>query len=108
MVMRFRLPLIALWLSLLYLLLATAVTGKLLFDQLRVFNRGAATASEPMQFVNPAWVIQEADMALSRLWWMCSAIGFGILLLAASTVWVSLIGSGSFAQMGITTPRLHD
>jgi hypothetical protein len=92
-----RLPLVALWASLAYLLAATAVTGKLCFDQLRVFNQGAAQASGPFQTISPGWVIQEADVALARFWWMCVAIGVGIMLLAMSSVWVSLSGRSSSA-----------
>jgi hypothetical protein len=84
----------ALWASLAYLVVATAVTGKLCFDQLRVFYQGAAEASGPFQFVSPAWVIQQANVALDRLWWMCVAVGVGIVLVAMSSVWVSLSGRG--------------
>lgn len=103
--MRSRFPLIALWASLVYLLVATAVTGKHCFDQLRVFHQGAAQASGPLEFISPAWVIQQADVALERLWWMCVAIGVGIVLLAASTVWVSVVGQGSAAERGAAADR---
>jgi hypothetical protein len=93
--MGFRLALTALWVSLVYLLAAAAVTGKFCFDQLRVFHQGAAKASGPLEFVSPAWVIQQADEALDRLWWMCTAVGIGLVLLAASAVWVSLAGRSS-------------
>jgi hypothetical protein len=88
--MRERFPLIALWASLGYLFAATAVTGKAPFDQVRVFNRGAAEASGPLEFISPAWVVVQADLLLTRLWWMFLAVGFGIVLIAMSTVWVSL------------------
>jgi hypothetical protein len=104
-IMRFRFPLITLWASLVYLLIATAVTGKQCFDQLRIFNQGAAKASGPLEFINPAWVIQETDVALDRLWWMCTAIGVGIVLLAASTVWVSVVGKGSIADQNAPPDR---
>jgi len=88
--MKERLPLIALWVSLAYLVVATAATGKAALDQVRVFNRGAAEASGPLEFISPAWVVVQADLLLARLWWMFAAVGVGIMLIAMSTVWVSL------------------
>jgi hypothetical protein len=99
--MRARFPYFALWTSLMYLLAATAITGKLCFDQLRVFNQVAATASGPLEFLSPAWVVQQADLAMGRLWGMCAAIGLGIVLIAASTMWVSLAGRVSPGQPGV-------
>src|SRR5262245_15758645 len=104
--MKPRLPVLTLWASLLYLLIATAVTGKLCFNQLRVFNQGAAKASGPTEFVNPAWVIREADKALDRLWWMCAAVGVGIVLIAVSAVWVSLSGQVSTAEPAVAPDRV--
>ena len=103
--MQRRFSLIALWASLVYLLVATAITGKPCFDQLRVFNQGAAKASGPLEFISPAWVIQEADKALARLWWMCVAVGVGILLIASSTVWVSLTGCDSATDRSAAPDR---
>jgi hypothetical protein len=90
--MKPRLPWVALWSSLVYLIVATALTGKLCFDQMLVFGQGAAQASGSLQAVSPVWVVQEANAALARLWWMCAAIGVGIVLIAASVVWVSAAG----------------
>jgi hypothetical protein len=61
--MRRRLPFIALWASMVYLIAAMAVTSKLCFDQLRAFNRGAAEATGPFAAMSPAWVIATADAA---------------------------------------------
>jgi hypothetical protein len=47
-------------------------------------------------------VIQQADEALDRLWWMRTAVGIGLVLLAASAVWVSLAGRGSVAESNLT------
>jgi hypothetical protein len=88
--MRIRSPLFALWISLLYLLFATAITGKMCFDRLRVLNQGAATASGPLEFISPSWLIQQTDLAMASLWQMCAAIGVGMILITASAVWVSL------------------
>ena len=75
-------------------------------DSILVVNAGsssvkfqvfAAEASGPLQFVSPQWVIRQADVALDRLWWLCVAVGVGILLLAMSSVWVSLSGRGPSA-----------
>ena len=63
--MKRRLPFIALWASLVYLIAAMAVTSKLCFDQLRAFNRGAAEATGPFTAMSPAWVIVTADTAQS-------------------------------------------
>jgi hypothetical protein len=106
--MKHQLPLIALWASLVYLLIASSVTGKACFDQIRVFNQGAAKASGPLEFLSPAWVIQEADVAMVKLWWMCLAIGVGIVLIAASTVWVSLSGRRATAGPGASPGRHRD
>jgi hypothetical protein len=95
--MRRRLPFIALWASLAYLIAALAVTSKLCFDQLRAFARGAAQAGGPFDAMSPAWVIMMADTAQERLWWMCAATGFGILLIALSALWVSLSPRGATA-----------
>jgi hypothetical protein len=60
--MKSRLPLIAVLGSLAYVVIATAVTGKMCFDQIRVFNQGEAQASGPMDLISPAWVILQADL----------------------------------------------
>jgi hypothetical protein len=90
--MRPKLPLIALWGSQLYLVVALAVMSKLCFDEWRAFIRDAAGASGGLFTVtmNPAWVVAKADAAVNRLWWLCAAIAFGILLTALSTLWASL------------------
>jgi hypothetical protein len=90
--MRHHLPLVALWASLAYLVAALAITSKLCFDGLRAFARGAAEAAGPFQAISPAWVIVTSDAALGRLWWLCSAVGLGVLLVALSAPWISLEG----------------
>ncbi|HEY7328825.1 MAG TPA: hypothetical protein VH592_14375 [Gemmataceae bacterium] len=86
-------PYIALWASLLYLVVALAVTGKLCLDSLRQYHRGAAEATEPFSVMSPSWVIVTTDAAVERLWWLLTAVGLGILLLAMSAVWVSASGT---------------
>jgi hypothetical protein len=84
---------IALWASQIYLIGAFAVTTKLCFDQLRAFFRGAAEASAGgivLVSISPAWVVTMADASVARLWWLLLATGFGILLTALSTVWISV------------------
>ena len=88
--MKRLLPLVALWASLGYLVAVTAFTGRLAFDQARVFNQGAAQASGPLEFISPSWLLQQTDLLLVRLWWMFLAVGIGIVFIAMSTVWVSL------------------
>ena len=65
--MRRALPYLALWLSLAYLVGALGVTGKRCFDSLRSLHRGVAQVGG-MQTLNPAWVIERADVALEQLW----------------------------------------
>jgi hypothetical protein len=86
-------PYIALWASLVYLVVALAVTGKLCLDSLRQFHRGAAEATGPFSAMNPSWVLVTADAAVERLWWLLAAVGLGVLLVAMSAVWVSVSGT---------------
>jgi hypothetical protein len=95
--MRRRIPFIALWSSLAYLIAAMGVTSKLCFDQLRAFSRGAAEATGPFAMMTPAWVMATADAAQERLWWLCASSGLGILLVALCALWVSLSSSESTA-----------
>jgi len=95
--MRRRLPIIALWASLIYLIAALAVTSKLCFDQLRVFGQGAAQATGSLDMMSPAWVLATADAAQDRLWWLCAAVSLGVLLVALSGLWVSLSSGGPTA-----------
>lgn len=95
--MRRRLPFIALWASLTYLVASLAVTSKLCFDQLRAFGRGAAQATGSLDLMSPAWVIATADAAQDRLWWLCAAGGLGVLSVALSGLWVSLTAGGPTA-----------
>jgi hypothetical protein len=88
-----KIPYIALWASLVYLVVALAVTGKLCLDSLREFHRGAATATGPLSVMSPSWVIVTADAAAERLWWLFAAVGLGVLLVAVSAVWVSVSGT---------------
>jgi hypothetical protein len=88
--MKRLLPLVTLWASLAFLVAVNVGTGKLVFDQVRAFNQGAAQASGPLEFISPSWLIQQTDLLLVRLWWMFLASGVGIAFIAMSTVWVSL------------------
>ena len=83
-------PYIALWASLVYLVVALAVTGKLCRDSLREFHRGTAQATGPLEAMSPAWVLHTADAAIERLWWLLAAVGLGVLFVAMSAVWVSV------------------
>jgi hypothetical protein len=88
--MKRLLPFFALWASFGYLVVVYVVIGKLVFDQVRAFNQGAAQASGPLEFISPSWLLQQTDFLLVRLWWMFLASGIGIVFIAMSTVWVSL------------------
>jgi len=96
--MKTRLPLLALWASLAYVIIATAITGKLCFDQIRAFHQGAASASGPMDLISPAWVTQQADKAAGLFMSMWLAVWIGIALLAASTVWVAMTSGTSHSD----------
>lgn len=99
--MRRRFPLIALWAPLAFLLVTTAVTGKLCLEQLLAMSAGASTATGALEFISPAWVIQQVNLATSKLWGLSAATGTGIILIAASSVWVSLsCGTANLGQSG--------
>jgi hypothetical protein len=98
--MRRRLPFLALWASLVYLLAAFTVTSKLCFDLLRAVVREAASATGGGFIgvaISPSWVVSMADAIADRLWWLCAATGFGILLTALSALWISLSPRASAA-----------
>jgi hypothetical protein len=100
-----RAPYIALLASLVYLVVALAVTGKLSLDSLRQFHRGAAEATGPFASMNPSWVIVTADAAVERLWWLLTAVGLGVLFVAMSSVWVIVSSTKKPAERGAAPDR---
>jgi hypothetical protein len=87
--MRRKLPYIALWLSLAYLVGALGAGGHFCFQAVRGFNKGVAKVPGGMT-VNKEWVIEQADHALEWLLILCGAVGLGILFVALSALWVTL------------------
>ena len=62
-------------------------------------------ATGATEFINPGWLIQQSNAAMTRLWPMCAGIGIGSVLIAASTMWISL----TWRSSGFTaTKRPHD
>ncbi len=91
--MRRRLPYVALWLSLTYLIGALAVGGHFCFQAVRGFNKGVAKVPGPMT-VNKEWVLEMADQTLQWLLILCGAVALGILFVALSALWVTLTPAG--------------
>jgi hypothetical protein len=89
--MKQRLPLFALWASLAYTVIATAITGKMSFDHIRAFHQGAAQASGPMDLISPAWVTQQADKAAGQFMVIWLATWLGLLFITGSSVWLALV-----------------
>ena len=85
-----RAPFAALWASLAYLVVALTVSSWLCLRSIQVLSGESAKAIGQLEFMNPAWVISNADNAVAHLFWLCVSTGLGILLVGMSVVWLSL------------------
>jgi hypothetical protein len=87
--MRRIIPLILLWLSLIYLVIAFGVTSTGCFFAL-FYLHGGLGHYNPGDWNQQAWMTSQVETAFSWFWALCMSVGLGILLVAISSLLVSL------------------
>jgi hypothetical protein len=87
--MRRIIPLILLWVSLIYLVIAFGVTSTGTFHALFYLHGGLPTYN-PADWNQHAWMMSQLEITFSWFWALCMSVGLGILLVAVSSLLVSL------------------
>ncbi len=87
--MRRVIPLILLWLSLIFLVIAFGVTSTGTFFAM-FYLHGGLGHYNPGDWNQQAWLTSQVETTFGWFWALCMSVGLGILLVAISSLLVSL------------------